>query len=156
MLTITGRKSSFCDGIARRSFLKAGCLGLGGLSLADVQRLQAESAEADHSKSVIFVELAGGPTQFETYDPKPAAPVEYRGEFGSVSTKIPGELFCELMPAQAAVMDKLSIVRSVHHPSNSHDPSSHLTQTGYYKRGPKGGRSSADTMPCPSQCGPAP
>lgn len=150
MLTRTGEKSTFCDGIARRSFLKAGFLGLGGLSLPEILRLRAASANdaAVDVKAVIFVELAGGPSQFETYDPKPHAPVEYRGEFGVVTTNIPGVMFSELMVQQAKVMDKLSIVRSVHHQSNSHDPSSHLSQTGYYKRGPKGGRSSVDTMPC--------
>ncbi len=150
MSTSTGEKSTCCNGIARRSFLKAGFLGLGGLSLPEVLRLRAASANdaAADAKAVIFVELAGGPSQFETYDPKPHAPVEYRGEFGVVATNIPGVMFSELMVQQAKVMDKLSIVRSVHHQSNSHDPSSHLSQTGYYKRGPKGGRSSADTMPC--------
>jgi hypothetical protein len=150
MLTFTGLQSTFCDGVARRSFLKSGFLGLVGLSLADVLRLKAAGVEASRgdSKSVIFVELAGGPTQFETYDPKPNAPLEYRGEFGVCSTSVPGVIFSELMVRQAAVMDRLSIVRSVHHQSNSHDPSSHLSQTGYYKRGPKGGRSAADTMPC--------
>lgn len=150
MLTMTGERAAFCDGVVRRSFLKAGFLGLGGLSLPDVLRLRSASANetAMDMKSVIFVELAGGPSQFETYDPKPDAPVEYRGEFGVVSTNVPGVLFSELMVEQAKIMDRLSIVRSVHHESNSHDPSSHLSQTGYYKRGPKGGRSAADTMPC--------
>jgi hypothetical protein len=92
--------------------------------------------------------MAGGPTQFETYDPKPDSPIEFRGEFGIVRTNIPGVIFSELMVEQAKLMDKLSIVRSIHHQSNSHDPSSHLSQTGYYKRGPKGGSSSADIMPC--------
>ncbi|MEO2033691.1 MAG: DUF1501 domain-containing protein [Planctomycetaceae bacterium] len=150
MLTLTGEKSTFCDGIARRNLLKAGYLGLGGLSLPDVLRLRTASANhtVTDTRAVIFVELAGGPSQFETYDPKPLAPLEYRGEFGVVSTNLPGVLFSELMVEQAKLMDKLSIVRSVHHQSNSHDPSSHLSQTGYYKRGPKGGQSSADTMPC--------
>ena len=148
MLTLTGNQGTFCDGIARRSFLKAGVLGLGGLSLADVLRLRAQAEKAGQSSqktSVIFIELAGGPTQFETYDPKPNSPVEYRGPFGVVQTNVPGVTFSELMVEQAKVMDKLAIVRSIHHDSNSHDPSSHLSQTGYYKRGPKGG---PNTMPC--------
>ena len=98
--------------------------------------------------SVIFIELAGGPTQFETYDPKPNAPKEYRGEFGVVQTNLPGVTFSEWMPRQAALADKLAIVRSIHHPSNSHDPSSHLTQTGYYKRGPKGGVNQMPAFGC--------
>ncbi|MCH2200940.1 MAG: DUF1501 domain-containing protein [Fuerstiella sp.] len=150
MLNVTSEKSTFCDGIIRRSFLSVGHLGLAGLYLPDILSLQSADATepTTDDSSVIFVELAGGPSQFETYDPKPNAPTEYRGEFGVVSTNTPDVLFSELMVEQAKLMDKLSIVRSVHHLSNSHDPSSHLAQTGYYKRGPKGGRSSADTMPC--------
>ncbi|MCH8242573.1 MAG: DUF1501 domain-containing protein, partial [Planctomycetes bacterium] len=150
MLTLSGRSAKFCDGVARRSFLKAGFLGLSGLSLADLLRLKAQAAgnSARGESSVIFVELAGGPTQFETYDPKPHSPIEYRGEFGIVRTSVPGVIFSELMVEQAKLMDKLSIVRSIHHQANTHDPSSHLSQTGYYKLGPKGGSSSADIMPC--------
>lgn len=150
MLTMTGHSSAFCDGVARRSFVKAGFLGLAGFSLPQLLKLQSASAAGSRAnqKSVIFVELAGGPSQFETYDPKPQAPVEYRGEFGAIATSEPGVHFCELMAEQSQLMDKLSIVRSVAHTSNAHDPSSHLSQTGYYKRGPKGGQSAADTMPC--------
>ncbi|MCA9075686.1 MAG: DUF1501 domain-containing protein [Planctomycetaceae bacterium] len=148
MLTLWGdRREQLCDSSSRRSFLRAGALGLGGLSLADVLRLRAaagakESAGTQTSvsrTSVIFVELAGGPTQFETYDPKPQAPKEYRGPLKAISTSVPGEQFCELLPRQATMLDKLTVIRSIHHKKSSHDPSSHLTQTGYYKTGPKGG-----------------
>lgn len=146
MLTLHGGKAQFCDGVSRRSFLKAGALGVGGLTLADVMRLRAgESRAASRATAVIFVELAGGPTQFETYDPKPKAPIEYRGPFGVTQTNAPGVLFSEMMTEQAKIVDKLAIVRSVHHRHNSHDPSSHLSQTGYYKSGPKGG---PNQMPC--------
>ena len=150
MLTVTGEKAAFCDGIARRSCLRAGFLGMSAFALPDILRLQSASAGETprDNKSVIFVELAGGPSQFETYDPKPLAPAEYRGLFDAIPTNVPGVMFSELMPEQAKVMDKLSIVRSVFHRNNSHDPSSHLSQTGYYKLGPKGGTSAADTMPC--------
>ncbi len=142
MLTLYGQSAAFCDGIRRRSFLQAGFLGLGGLGLADVLRLRTAAAESGTSRadsSVIFIELAGGPTQFETYDPKPQAPLEYRGPFGVIRTNLPGVIFSDLMVEQAKLMDKLVIVRSIHHDKNSHDPSSHLSQTGYYKSGPKGG-----------------
>jgi hypothetical protein len=122
--------------------LKAGALGAIGLSLSDVLRLRAGAESAgrpNHQTSVIFVELAGGPTQFETYDPKPNSPIEYRGEFDVAQTNVPGVHFCELMAEQAKIADKLAIVRSIHHRHNSHDPSSHLSQTGYYKTGKKGG-----------------
>ena len=148
MLTLYGGPAKFCDGVSRRSFIKAGFLGAGGLSLADVLRLQTRARAAGQTvrkTSVIFVELAGGPTQFETYDPKPKAPVEYRGPFGVVQTKTSGGFFSEMMVEQAKIADRLAVVRSVHHRHNSHDPSSHLSQTGYYKTGPKGG---PNQMPC--------
>ena len=80
MLTLFGGSSTFCDGVSRRSFLSTGFLGLGGLTLADVLRLRASATEAGkraRKTSVIFIELAGGPSHFETYDPKPVAPKEY-------------------------------------------------------------------------------
>ncbi|MEX2285481.1 MAG: DUF1501 domain-containing protein [Planctomycetaceae bacterium] len=142
MLTLYGGGSTYCDGVSRRSFLSAGFLGLGGLTLADLLQLRAraeESGQPARKTSVIYIEMAGGPSQFETYDPKPLAPKEYRGAFSPIDTNIAGEKLCELLPAQAAILDKLTVIRSIHHPSNSHDPSSHLTQTGYYKSGAKGG-----------------
>ena len=134
MLTIFGNKTSCCDDIPRRCFLKAGFLGMAGLSLPQMLRIRAEAAAtggAPAKTSVIFIELQGGPSQFETYDPKPDAPAEYRGAFGVVPTKLPGVVFSELMPQQARVIDKLAIVRSVHHENNNHYPSRHLTQTGH-------------------------
>ncbi len=148
MLTFVGGKLSCCDEIPRRLFLKAGALGLGGLTLPQLVRTRAEAAqngEGVRNTSVIYLELAGGPSQFETYDPKPEAPAEIRGPLGFVRTNVPGVWFSELMSQQAKVMDRLAIVRSISHERNSHDPSSHLVQTGYYKSGPKGG---PNEFPC--------
>ena len=145
MLNLYGEKSTFCDGISRRNMLQVGFLAMSGLSLADVLKLRADAATPTRKTSVIFIELAGGPSQFETYDPKPLAPIEYRGKMSPIATKIPGEQFCELLPRQATIADKISVIRSIRHPSNSHDPSSHLTQTGYYKTGKKGG---PNQFPC--------
>jgi len=148
MLTLTGDRIRCCDGLPRRSFVKIGTLGLGGLTLADMLRHRAAAgaaAQQTRKSSVIFLELAGGPTQFETYDPKPDAPAEYRGAMQAIDTRLPGVFFNELMAEQARVADKLAVIRSVHHNSSSHDPSSHLTQTGYYKKGPKGG---PNQFPC--------
>ena len=148
MLTLWGdRRERLCDSTSRRSFLRTGALGLGGLSLADVLRLRAAGSTKESGgtqtsgsrTSVIFVELAGGPSQFETYDPKPLAPKEYRGPLSAIATSVPGVQFCELLPRQARMLDKLTVIRSIRHSRSSHDPSSHLTQTGYYKSGPKGG-----------------
>lgn len=158
MLSVTGRSETCCDGVRRRHFLQAGALGLAGLSLADVLALRAraendstksdvarDAARNSKHKSVIFIELAGGPTHFETYDPKPSAPSEFRGPLDAVQTSTPGVYFSQYMREQAKLFGKLAIVRSVHHGSNSHDPSSHLAQTGYLKRGQKGG---VNEMPC--------
>ncbi len=131
---VTGRSEGCCDGIQRRSFVKAGFLGVAGLSMPQMLRVRAAAAAEGKpvdSTSVIFIELQGGPSQHETYDPKPQAPAEYRGPFESIPTRLVGERFCELLPQQAKIADKLAIVRSIHHQHNRHTISRHLTQTGY-------------------------
>src|SRR6266550_3914759 len=80
-----------CAGMTRRTALKAGFLGLLGLTQADLLRLRAESGTASsNDKAVILLWLDGGPSQLETYDPKPDAPAEYRGPFGTIKTNVPG------------------------------------------------------------------
>jgi hypothetical protein len=98
--------------LARREFLRLGA-GLGGLSLADVLRLRAGAAGRTKPRSVIMVCLAGGPSHLETYDMKPDAPSDYRGEFKPVRSKTPGFDLCEHMPLQARITDKLALVRTV-------------------------------------------
>jgi hypothetical protein len=140
---MTRKIHDFCDGITRRGILKAGLAGAIGLSLPDLLRLQAASAQGSSSRkdtAVIFLELAGGPTQHETYDPKPDAPEEYRGPFKPIATNVPGIRLSQLMVEQAKVMDKLAIIRSIHHGT-----SSHLTQTGYYLRDRQNRK---NEMPC--------
>src|SRR5262245_26770650 len=91
MLNLLGRSFDCCDGISRRSLLRVGALSLGGLSLPNVLAQRAEAARSGapaKQTSVIFIELAGGPTHFETYDPKPLAPAEYRGPLGTVATSV--------------------------------------------------------------------
>ena len=116
MLTFQGQRRAFCDGIARRDFLTLGALGA-GLTLADALRLQAAQPAAKGSrtapKSVIMVYLPGGPSHIDMYDPKPDAPVEFRGEFKAIPTNVPGVQICEHMPRQAQMMDKLALLRSV-------------------------------------------
>lgn len=150
MLTLFGRRFSCCDRITRRSLLQVGSLGLGGLTLPTILQARASAAQLPNQStmrktSVIFVELAGGPTHFETYDPKPAAPAEYRGPLGTVATSIPGVHFSELMSQQARIIDKLAVLRAVTHTSSSHQTSAHLTQTGYYLRDPQ---QRENDMPC--------
>ena len=109
---------------SRRDFLRVGALGLGGLTLPDILRLQAATPPAGRSreKAVIFVYLFGGPSHIDTYDMKPDAPVEFRGEFKPTKTNVPGFDICELMPMQAKIADKLALVRNLTFNPNFHDP----------------------------------
>jgi hypothetical protein len=115
MLTFfNGGSEHFCDGISRRSFLRAGGLALGGLALPDLLRLQAQGAVAPErrGKSVIMICLGGGPSHVDTYDMKPEAPSEIRGEFRPIKSNVPGMDLCELLPRQAKIADKFAVVRS--------------------------------------------
>jgi len=124
MLTVPGAKrSQFCDGFSRRDFLRVGGLGMGGLTLAEVLRLQAHGADGAkpaRKKSVIMIMLPGGPSHIDMYDLKPDAPVEYRGEFKPIHTNVPGMDICELMPLQAKIADKFSLLRGVKTPTGNH------------------------------------
>ena len=113
MLTLWGGKKSSCGSINRRDFLSVGALGLGGLTLPDLLRLRAEGGTGKKPRAVIMVCLAGGPSHIDMYDLKPDAPVEYRGEFRPIRTRVPGFDICEHMPLQARIADKLALVRSV-------------------------------------------
>src|SRR6266540_1615170 len=116
MLTFfNGDQERFCDGVSRRSFLKAGGLALGGLALSDLLRLRAEGSVLPESrgKSVIMICLGGGPSHVDTYDMKPGAPVEIRGEFQPIKSNVPGMQLSEMLPRQARIADKFAAVRSV-------------------------------------------
>src|SRR5688572_28540726 len=101
MLTLTGAKQRFCDGLSRRSFLQIGAFGA-GLTLADMLRLRAAASPAAPSshKAAIMVYLPGGPSHMDMYDLKPDAPKEFRGEFNPIATNVPGCQICEHMPLQ--------------------------------------------------------
>jgi hypothetical protein len=122
VLTIFGnRQRPFCDGISRRSFLRIGSLGLGGLSMARLLRAEAQAGRGVTNRSVIIVYLPGGPTQHETFDPKPGAPLEVRGSFRPAGTSIPGVQFCETLPKLSRIADKYSIVRTLTGMKNRHE-----------------------------------
>jgi len=121
MFTVWGRKHRLCSGIARREFLRVGALGLGGLTLANMLESQATAgAVTKQPKSVIYIVLGGGPSHIDTWDPKPDAPVEYRGEFNTIPTRLAGVRFCELFPRQAEMMDRLALLRGVQSVENDH------------------------------------
>ena len=118
----------FCDGVSRRSFLRIGALaGLGG-SLDLGTLLQAKSTAKTH-KSAIIIYLSGGLSHQDTFDPKPKAPVEIRGEFKSLSTSVPGVAFTEKVPLLARNMDKMALIRSLVGYRDEH--SSFHNLTGY-------------------------
>ena len=102
MLSIFGNTIvNHCDNLSRRSFIRIGSLGLGaGLALPEILRANARQ-QIDKTKSIIMVYLCGGPTQHETFDPKPDSPQEIRGSYNPISTKIPGIQFCELMASNS-------------------------------------------------------
>ena len=132
MLTVTsGPVSRNCAGVSRRAALKVGALGIGGLMLPDLLRARANTPSAK-KKSVILIWLDGGPSQLETYDPKPDAPVEYRGPFGVCKTRSPGVLVSELMPETAKRFDQVALLRSVHHDTGDHFAAAHWVTTGRF------------------------
>jgi hypothetical protein len=125
-----------CGHLTRRNFLQAGTLAVGGLTLADLFRLQATASPAFsprpfQDRSVILFWMSGGPGHMETWDPKPEAVDQYRGPFSAISTNVPGVQFGELLAEQAKLMDRLAIVRTVSHGSGDHTKGNHWMLTGY-------------------------
>ncbi|MEX0585433.1 MAG: DUF1501 domain-containing protein, partial [Pirellulales bacterium] len=134
MLHLDGNSFRNCSGVSRRNFLQIGAPLL-GLGLADLLRLEADASSGGRPasrKSLIVFWTDGGVSQQDTWDLKPTAPAEYRGMYGPIATNVPGLILGERLPRQAQVMDKLSIVRSVHHENGIHAPSAHWMQTGYF------------------------
>jgi len=133
MLKVTGSLAGDREGVCRRSFLQAGGLGVGGLSLAELGRMQATGAvdSAADGRSVILFWLSGGPGHMETWDPKPAAVSQDKGPFDAIETVVPGMLFGELMPKLAKVADDVTVLRGVNHGSGDHTKGNHWMLTGY-------------------------
>jgi len=121
-----------CDGVRRRDFLKAGMIG-GGLGLAGYFRL-AEAGEVSPARgkatSAVFVNLGGGPTHIDTFDLKPDAPAEFRGEFKPIDTNVPGVRICEHLPKLAACADRYAILRGVSHSLAAHEFGTKYMNTG--------------------------
>jgi hypothetical protein len=136
MWTILGQKNGrFCDGLSRRTFLQVGSLASAGLTLPGL--LSARTASAGQAtgsrkpRSAILVYLAGGPSQYETFDPKPTAPRDIRGPYGPISTKVPGIQICETLPNLAKIADQWSLIRSCAHDNSGHGGGARVVQTGY-------------------------
>jgi len=124
-----------CEGFYRRDFLKVGVLGLFGLGMADLFRLQAIAAPADGqegtAKSVILIWMGGGPSHLDLWDLKPDAPEEIRGIFKPIKTNVPGIEICEHMPKIAQQMDKSCVIRSMTSPEAAHERGTHYMMTGF-------------------------
>lgn len=121
-----------CPGtFSRRSFLRAGLGGLCSLGLADLLRLQAAMPTRSSPKSILVVWLWGGPSHMETFDLKPAAPSEYRGDFRPIRTTAPGLDISEHLPRLARLGEKFAIIRSLHHDSPGHVNSTHTMLSAY-------------------------
>ena len=124
-----------CTGpVTRREALAAGVLGLGGMGLADLFRLQSQANAAglnvSPDTSIIFVWLPGGPPHMDMYDMKPNAPIDYRGPFHPIHTNVPGIDVCELMPRHAKIADKYAVIRSVSHTFADHGGGHKRMMTG--------------------------
>ena len=132
LLLQNGRASFTCQGVSRRSALKAGFLGALGLSSADLLRLQARGAAKRKNKSVILLWLDGGPSHLETYDPKPEAPSEYRGPWGAIETNVSGIRISKQLPLHAKLADKMIFLRSMHHKNGDHFAAAHWMLTGRF------------------------
>jgi hypothetical protein len=129
MLNFTGLPARDGRGLSRRCWLRIGGLGLGGLLLPDILRAEAASGKSNPAKGIIMVLLPGGPTHLDTFDLKPAAPAEIRGEFKPISTRVPGLGICELMPRLARLADRFTIIRSLVGFRNDHN--THWCSTGH-------------------------
>ncbi len=133
-------KRTNCQGMTRRDSLQLGVAGLFGGTLSGVLRSVArgESRERRSADACILVWLDGGPSHYETFDPKPEAPIEVRGEFGTVATRTPGVHFSEHLPKLAACSDKFTVVRSIRHNQGNHGAGNHYMMTGAPPRIPVG------------------
>jgi hypothetical protein len=132
------RRQVPCRGPNRRALLRVGLLGAWGLGLDDLLRLRARASEAGAGRGVeakatscILIWLAGGPSHLDTFDPKPDAPSDVRGEFKPIDTSVPGLRISEVFPNLAKMMDRLTLVRSVTSPEADHDRAAHHLLTGY-------------------------
>ncbi|MGD9724023.1 MAG: DUF1501 domain-containing protein [Pirellulales bacterium] len=135
MLTLLGQRQRFGGKCTRRDVLRVGTLGMGGLTLANMLRLRAAAgATAPPPRSVIMIWLRGGPSHIDSFDMKPLAPAEIRGEFRPLATRVPGIDICEYLPKHAEMMDRLAIVRGIRS-NDLGDHTPHYILTGFADRG---------------------
>jgi hypothetical protein len=157
MLSIPGAPNRWCDGVSRREFLQIGGLGAAGLALPDLFRARARGAMppapgAGRARSCILLFMGGGPPQMDTFDLKPDAPVEVRGQFPPTATSVPGTQISSLLPALAKQAHRYAIIRSVsdEYTGGAHGQSVYLALTGHKSPRVNGDdvRPAADDYPC--------
>lgn len=121
----------------RRTFLQQLLTGMGAISIPGIARLRAEAGLSSPRKdtSLILLWQDGGPSHFETFDPKPDAPAEIRGDLGVIPTRLPGIQFCEVLPRLANLADRFTVIRSLHQASSNHVSATHTFVTGYDRTG---------------------
>jgi uncharacterized protein (DUF1501 family) len=143
MLSIHESHSKLSRGVSRRELLRIGGVGMLGLSLPHLlERQAAATAEAaagpmfGRAKNIIYLFLSGGPSQYETFDPKPEAPAEIKGTFQPIATNVPGVQYCELLPRVSRIADKLAVVRSFATDDPNHESGGYWINTGYKYLGP--------------------
>ena len=133
------RAHTNCNGVTRRDFIQLGLGGALGLGFCDALRLRASAAGLDaraagkpggKQVNCILIWMDGGPSHYESFDPKPDAPSEIRGDFKAISTKVPGIQFSECVPKLAAAADKLTVIRSICHKDPNHGGGNHYMMTG--------------------------
>lgn len=119
------------NNLSRRALLQSALMGTGLLSLPQVMQSQAASPSSRKKRSLILLWQDGGPSHFETFDPKPDAPADYRGELNAIQTSLPGVSYCEVLPRLAKLAHRTSVIRSLHQPSSDHVVGSHNVLTGW-------------------------
>src|SRR5438105_4977312 len=155
MITIPGSPNRWCDGLSRREFLQIGGLGAAGLALPDLFRARAQGATppgAGRARSCILLFMGGGPPQMDTFDLKPDAPAEVRGQFPPIATSVPGTQISSLLPALARQAHRYAILRTVSDDYNggAHGQSVYLALTGHKNPRVNGDdiRPAPDDYPC--------
>src|SRR5690349_8260070 len=130
MATVKRFRRKERESVSRRDFLRVGGLSVVGLSVAE-QAARARMLSTSDRRSCILILMAGGPSQLETFDPKPTAPAEIRGPLKAISTSVPGVSFSEALPRLAQRANKLAVVRTLNHDAAPiHETGQQLLQTG--------------------------
>src|SRR5437879_2626830 len=138
MITIPGSPNRWCDGVSRREFLQIGGLGAAGLALPELFRARAQGSTplprgAGRARACILLFMGGGPPQMDTFDLKPDAPAEVRGEFPPIATSVPGTQISSLLPMVAQQAHRYAVIRSVsdEYTGGAHGHSVYLALTGH-------------------------